>query len=1109
MNKAFKWIFVVAAALMAPIFMLSNGAFAASTEDVFKKVLVNNVSSCYQKVLKGTSYEGYKKSGFNSLIGKSNPSFYVPSISDNQNKITETDKEGGRIATCDALFLGDGEDGWVFKSGLSGSMKSLFDIYGKAVPSSGQPVSVVNDFMRGTMQYTINTGNASSEGYCYTVYLGTTSTKLGEGCMNGNSYGADAKLDINDEKGDGYTVTSGHGANSTIASKGSITVKKEGSECFASVFTDFTEPPKFSNGSSIIEIDSSDRTYGKVGSCGLGNNKGPAIRVEIKKSNNTAENSEKVSYKKVNNNWTNFITALTGESYDSFAVSDAEKYDLYLAYLSNNYGMNGIPVVSSNCQASRPSNLKGGGKYYVFGGDSGWCEANLDPGKVKDNNSAKMTVFEKGNNRTMTKVITGLDELIEFMGALNYSDPSAFGGGEKKPQSSLKDTCGNSGAVASLGWIVCPLLDWMSGAVKGLYDSSVKPSLEIQPTLFTDQGGGGAEEGWAVFQTIANGVFIILLLVVIFSQLTGTGIDNYGIKKILPKLIVAAILVNLSFYICLVFVDISNIVGNSIQSLFDNLGRNMDIDYSVFNVNNDDGGGGVGATIMSVALLSTAVGGAAWVFWSNPAVVLSLLVSALGVIIAIFFLFVLLAAREAAVVVLAVISPLAFVCYMLPNTKKFFDRWLKIFEGLLLVYPICGLLVSGGNYVSRLLLSSGFANDSFVKALTAMIVGIVPIFFIPSVLRGSFSAMGNLGAKITGFGDRLRGGVDKRIRNTDAYKNAQERGMERRTRIRAGLDENGKSKELGSFGRFIRGGDRNIARSRAQYLKNQDTRNRERSLNGVGFEAATIGLQKRAEKDDLMDYITLINDATRNGEDNKKLYDMYEKYMKEGNKSGAVAVARIAGRRKDTAADFLSNKITGQSFIKDKDGNIIGENLTDAAKNYDSKMLSSVMKEIATGENSGTYRTSAPLGFEFAAQYNRAYKNEYQDGDVRPEANYSAWRNQPNVNTTLGNYITNSQELVGAKNSSLSELVKLMDSEAMKGSAEFERVRRLANETINDRDKTGVWDTTKAENIYKLAGREAEYKAMTAPKPEGVGEDFDNNSLYLRGPDGSQKPPIE
>ena len=191
--------------------------------------------------------------------------------------------------------------------------------------------------------------------------------------------------------------------------------------------------------------------------------------------------------------------------------------------------------------------------------------------------------------------------------------------------------------------------------------------------------------------------------------------------------------------------------------------------------------------------------------------------------------------REAALIVLVVISPLAFMCYMLPNTKKLFDKYIKLAEALLLLYPIIGLLVGGGDYVSRLLLNSGFAGQGLFSAFTAVIVGIVPIFFIPTLLKGSFAAMGNLGAKISGIGDRLRNGATRGIRNTNGYKNAQERGANRRDRLALSRRSGGYVGRDGQFHerdnlrtRFARsrvgrrlGADRAMGKARAQYIQNE------------------------------------------------------------------------------------------------------------------------------------------------------------------------------------------------------------------------------------------------------------------------------------------------
>ena len=411
------------------------------------------------------------------------------------------------------------------------------------------------------------------------------------------------------------------------------------------------------------------------------------------------------------------------------------------------------------------------------------------------------------------------------------------------PDNPTKATCANSGGAESLGWIVCPILSWMGRASDNLYNYYIKPALNVKPALFDERSGENddVKDAWGIFQNIANIVFVILFLIVIFSQLTGVGIDNYGIKKILPKLIIAAILVNISYYICLIFIDLSNIVGNGIQNMFDWMSSSLTINNAVIGDRN------IGSEIMStsvtgaVLLGALVLGGVA--VWQNPAILLTLLISGLGVVISILFLFLILSAREAAIVVLTVISPLAFVCYMLPNTKNLFDRWRKMGEGLLLVYPICGLLVGGGSYVSKLLLASGVGtgdgSNGFFGVFSAMLISVVPIFFIPTVLRSSFAAMGNLGAKISGFGERLRGGATRGMRNTNAYKQAQERGLERRTRIRAGYDSEGNKKNLGALGRFMRGGRRNMQRESLRYQKMISDRGSLEATEGDDFMLAT------------------------------------------------------------------------------------------------------------------------------------------------------------------------------------------------------------------------------------------------------------------------------
>lgn len=156
-----------------------------------------------------------------------------------------------------------------------------------------------------------------------------------------------------------------------------------------------------------------------------------------------------------------------------------------------------------------------------------------------------------------------------------------------------------------------------------------------------------------------------------------------------------------------------------------------------------------------------------WEIWLIP-----FLLALLGCVIGVLFFFVILGVRQAGVLILVALSPIAIVCYALPNTKNLFDKWKKMFMGLLVVYPICGLLIGGGQFASALLVSVDEGTNFFYD-LVAMLVAVVPFFFIPSILRGSMVAMGNLGMKIAGFGSRFSTGLRRTIGGAEGVREAQ------------------------------------------------------------------------------------------------------------------------------------------------------------------------------------------------------------------------------------------------------------------------------------------------------------------------------------------------
>lgn len=440
--------------------------------------------------------------------------------------------------------------------------------------------------------------------------------------------------------------------------------------------------------------------------------------------------------------------------------------------------------------------------------------------------------------------------------------------GEETPDS---EDCMSSGAGSSMGWILCPILELVSGTTEFLYNDFVEPALMVKPALFTqDNSEGGTRYAWGVFQGIANLLFIIILLVVIVSQLTGYGIDNYGIKKILPKLIVAAILINLSYYICLICIDISNIVGNGLQSFFESLPVFKEEESVSLLVGVEEiVVGNIKSGLVSVGLLGALVAQVGPLFLAGgwAGILLALLGAAISVFVAIFFTFLLLAAREAAIVVLTVISPLAFACFVLPNTKYLFDKWWKAGKALLLLYPICGLLIGGGNYVSKLLLSTDMAN-SFFTALTAMLVGIVPLFFVPSLLKNSLAMFGNIGAKMSGFGQRLggrlRSGAENTVKGTEAYKNYQaDFGRQRRINA-ATRTVNRLEGYRQRTGRLTERQQRTLMQAQSVVVGEEEEQLKRNSwLNEGGLEAERAGIAARAHDRNVQNRLTLMKSNDR------------------------------------------------------------------------------------------------------------------------------------------------------------------------------------------------------------------------------------------------------
>lgn len=362
------------------------------------------------------------------------------------------------------------------------------------------------------------------------------------------------------------------------------------------------------------------------------------------------------------------------------------------------------------------------------------------------------------------------------------SDPSKDGCKDLAGNNASEEEDGANGEMANcfqnagaLGWIICPLIYMLRDAAQGIFSGFIEPLLRVHDSIIGElsknDNTSTMYQAWSTFRNIGNILFVIALLFVIFSQVTGIGIDNYGIKRILPKLIVTAIIVNFSYIICGLLVDLSNIIGNSIKNIFES------VEFTAGD-KPSDGLGPVGIITFLVTAISAGAAAGAGITVAGSIIgaggLLTILVPVLtflaSAVIAGFFAMLMLGVRQALVIIMIVISPVAFVLYAIPNTNPIFKKWFTLFRGLLMLYPVYCFMVGAGYMASKLIING---SNEFYLQLVAGLISIAPYFAVPTMTKNAMKGFDAAIGGIARLQSRASGGLqyaNKMATNSEAYK---------------------------------------------------------------------------------------------------------------------------------------------------------------------------------------------------------------------------------------------------------------------------------------------------------------------------------------------------
>ena len=198
---------------------------------------------------------------------------------------------------------------------------------------------------------------------------------------------------------------------------------------------------------------------------------------------------------------------------------------------------------------------------------------------------------------------------------------------------------------------------WKIAALSNILLSSVIANY-MQKAITTDPN---FLPSWAQMRDLAN--MVIVLGFVVIGVATALRIDGYGAKQLLWKLIGVALLVNFSGLFCGLIIDTTNIIigglvgaggagmmpSNVLERVLVSSQSILKADYSVANP----------FDFMATALLFGAI--------------------YLGIAFTFLYMTALLIARYAVLIILFILSPLAFAFWVYPASKKLWSEWWNAF----------------------------------------------------------------------------------------------------------------------------------------------------------------------------------------------------------------------------------------------------------------------------------------------------------------------------------------------------------------------------------------------------------------------------------------------
>jgi hypothetical protein len=313
---------------------------------------------------------------------------------------------------------------------------------------------------------------------------------------------------------------------------------------------------------------------------------------------------------------------------------------------------------------------------------------------------------------------------------------------------------GCDNALSPFGWVLCPIMD-LADDVYNFFVELVQEVLFFEPEKYNNTD---LQEISRIFVGFANIALVIFALLMIASQIFGFEVFSaYTVKKVLPKILIGAVLIQLSWPIFTLLIQFVNALGTGLYWLMMAPFDVADTGYVDINdiigasttetpaTDAENAGGlllGVGAGIVAAGAISIT---GTW---------LTIILAALGILVSVIVAIFTLVVREVILILLLVLAPLALALWIFPGTQKFWNVWWQSFSKLLLMYPLIMLLLAAGSIAAIILTEGDSGQGASFNDVFAIIAYFAPLFLIGATYKFAGQAFGSIATMSNKFGSR-------------------------------------------------------------------------------------------------------------------------------------------------------------------------------------------------------------------------------------------------------------------------------------------------------------------------------------------------------------------